>query len=98
MIVHMSRTSDGTRVVARVSAVEGLANGSVVLEDIFAWRRGPGPAFEATGTMPSVMKMLEERDERVDPRVFTARSNHVSQATSNGTGVTPIRQLGTLME
>jgi pilus assembly protein CpaF len=98
VIVHMSRTSEGTRVVARISAVEGLANGSVVLEDIFMWRRGPGPAFEATGTMPSVMKMLEERDERVDPRVFTARSSRASQSGSNGAGVAPIRQLGTLVE
>jgi pilus assembly protein CpaF len=98
VIVHMSRTSEGTRVVARISAVEGLTNGAVVLEDIFTWRRGPGPAFEATGTMPSVMKMLEERDERIDPRVFTARSSHASQPASNGAGVTPIRQLGTLVE
>jgi pilus assembly protein CpaF len=72
LIVHMSRTSEGSRVVARVSAVEGLRGSSVVLEDIFAWRRGPGPEFDATGTMPSVMKLLEERDERIDPRVFAA--------------------------
>src|SRR5207249_11006000 len=50
LIVHTSRTSEGGRVVARISAVEGLRAGSIVLEDILAWRHGPGPAFEATGT------------------------------------------------
>jgi len=70
LIVHMTRFADGRRAVARISAVEGLRAGCVVLQDIFAWRRGPTPGFEATGTMPSVLRLLEERDERVDPRVF----------------------------
>jgi pilus assembly protein CpaF len=95
LIVHTSRTSEGSRVVARISAVEGLRGGSVVLEDIFAWRRGPGPAFEATGTMPSVMKLLEERDERVDPRVFTARTRAIGE-TSPGHSSTPRRGMPTL--
>ena len=73
LIVHMTRMPDGNRVVAKISAVEGLRGGSVVLEDIFAWRRSPQPGFEATGTMPSVLRMLAERDERVDPRIFTLR-------------------------
>src|SRR6266542_1237668 len=81
LIVHTGRTSEGGRVVSRISAVEGLRAGSVVLEDIFAWRRGPGPAFEATGRMPSVMKLLEDRDERVDPRVFTARPRAAEEAS-----------------
>ena len=98
LIVHMSRTSEGARVVARVSAVEGLSTGSVVLEDIFAWRRGPEPAFEATGTMPSVIQMLEERDERVDPRVFTARTSPGGGSALNGARAGSIRQLGTLVE
>jgi pilus assembly protein CpaF len=70
LIVHMTRFADGRRALARISAVEGLRAGCVVLQDIFAWRRGPTPGFEATGTMPSVLRLLEERDERVDPRVF----------------------------
>jgi pilus assembly protein CpaF len=97
LIVHMSRTSEGSRVVARISAVEGLQSDSVVLEDIFFWRRGPGPAFEATGRMPSVMKLLEERDERVDPRVFTNRvSSGLDEGQSGWQG--SIRQLGALVE
>jgi pilus assembly protein CpaF len=100
LIVHMSRTSEGTRVVARVSAVEGLRGGSVVLEDIFAWQRGPGPQFRPTGAMPSVMKLLEERDERVDPRVFTGRHDPLkgSGGVDASDWPSPVRQLGALVE
>jgi hypothetical protein len=75
LIVHMSRMPDGSRVVARISAVEGLRSESLVLEDIFAWRRAPQSGFEATGTLPSILRMLEERDERVDPRVFSGSAS-----------------------
>jgi pilus assembly protein CpaF len=68
LIVHMSRVEDGRRAVSRVTAVEGLRAGSVVLDDIFVWRRAGG--FTSTGRLPSIARMLEERDERVDPRVF----------------------------
>jgi pilus assembly protein CpaF len=73
LIVHMSRTSDGNRVVAKISAVEGLRSSAVLLEDIFAWQRVPPAGFQATGTLPSILRMLEERDERVDPRIFAPR-------------------------
>jgi pilus assembly protein CpaF len=100
LIVHMSRTSDGRRVVARVSAVEGLRGGSVVLEDIFAWQRGPGPQFRPTGAMPSVMRLLEERDERVDPRVFTGRHDPSEEIGRSDAIEWPssVRQLGALVE
>ena len=54
----------------RVAAVEGLRGGSVVLDDVFVWRRGAG--FASTGRLPSIVQLLEERDERIDPRVFGA--------------------------
>jgi len=72
LIVHTARLPDGRRGVARVSAVEGLRGGSVVVEDVFVWRRRPSPGFVATGTMPSLLRLLHDRDERVDPRIFTA--------------------------
>jgi pilus assembly protein CpaF len=70
LIVHVMRLPDGRRCVSRVAAVEGLVAGSVVVQDVFRWRRGPIPGFETTGTMPRVAKLLAERDERVDPRIF----------------------------
>src|SRR5207302_10454035 len=53
LIVHMSRVEDGRRAVSRVAAVEGLRGGSIVLQDIFTWRRGPEPGFQTTGAMSS---------------------------------------------
>jgi pilus assembly protein CpaF len=71
LIVHMARLQDGRRCVSRISAVEGLRGGSVVVEDVFVWQRRPTPGFVATGTMPSLLGLLHERDERVDPRIFS---------------------------
>src|SRR5207245_1862485 len=68
LIVHMARLGDGTRAVSRVSAVEGLRAGSVLVQDIFVWKRGPQPGFQATGAMPSVIKLLAAREERSAPR------------------------------
>src|SRR5205823_4223495 len=77
LIVHMARLPDGRRGVARISAVEGLRSGALTVEDVFVWRRRPTPGFLATGTMPSLLRLLEERDERIDPRIFSpARSDH----------------------
>jgi hypothetical protein len=42
----------------------------VAINDVFRWRRGPKPGFEATGIMPAVLGLLADRDERVDPRIF----------------------------
>src|SRR5207253_11244997 len=58
LIVHMTRLADGRRAVGRISAVEGLRAGSVVVQDIFAWRRSPTPGFAGTGAMSSVLRLL----------------------------------------
>jgi pilus assembly protein CpaF len=86
LIVHMTRLTDGRRTVSRVSAVEGLRNGCVVVEDVFTWRRGAVPGFEATGSMPSILRLLEERDERVDPRVFRRLDGRTSPVSVPGQG------------
>src|SRR6266487_209795 len=70
LVVHMARLSDGRRGVSRISAIEGLRAGSVVVDDVFVWKRRPTPGFAATGIMPSLLSLLHERDERVDPRIF----------------------------
>jgi pilus assembly protein CpaF len=70
LIVHTTRRPDGRRAIIRISAVEGLRGGSIVLQDIFAWRRGSHAGFHSTGVMSSIMHLLKERDERVDPRIF----------------------------
>jgi pilus assembly protein CpaF len=70
LIVHMSRLRDGRRVVATVSAVEGLRAGTVQIQDVFRWRRWPEAGFEATGVTPSLVRLLEEHDEGGDPARF----------------------------
>jgi pilus assembly protein CpaF len=112
VIIQMTRLSDGRRTVSRVSAVEGLRNGRVLIQDIFTWRRGPVPGLEATGTMPSLLRLLRERDERVDPRVFRLITDRAPAALS-GNGARhaeqpepvalspwpgPLRRLGTILE
>jgi len=72
LVVHMTRLADGRRTVGRISALEGLRAGVILLQDVFAWTRGPDQGFHAAGTMPSILRLLEERDERVDPRIFSA--------------------------
>jgi pilus assembly protein CpaF len=71
LIVHMTRLPNGGRAVGRISALEGLRAGSVLLQDVFAWRRGPDGGFRTAGAMPSILRLLAERDERVDPRIFS---------------------------
>jgi pilus assembly protein CpaF len=71
LIVHVTRLSDGRRTVSRIAAVEGLRAGSIVLQDIFVWRRSSHPGLHPTGAVPSIVRLLEERDERIDPRIFS---------------------------
>jgi len=82
LIVHMTRLPDGLRAVARVSAVEGIRAGSIVLQDVFVWRRGAHEAVQAGGTMPAIMRLLEERDERVDPRIFAGLGSSSGERAS----------------
>jgi pilus assembly protein CpaF len=70
LVVHMSRLPDGRRAVTRISAVEGMRRGAVSMDDVFAWRREGAQGLCPTGSSASLLGMLAERDERVDPRVF----------------------------
>ena len=72
LIVHMARLPDGRRAVARISALEGIRGGSILLQDVFSWKRGLEGGFWEAGPMPSIMRQLAERDERIDPRIFSA--------------------------
>src|SRR5438552_3446586 len=56
LVVHMTRLADGRRTVGRISALEGLRAGVILLQDVFAWIRGPDQGFHAAGTMPSILR------------------------------------------
>jgi pilus assembly protein CpaF len=70
LVVHTARRADGGRVVTRVSAVEGLRRGSVVIHDVFVRQRATGHGLVATGFVPSLLRLLGERDEDIDPALF----------------------------
>jgi pilus assembly protein CpaF len=70
LIVHVARLAGGRRVVARVTAVEGLAGGHPLLRDVFQFRRGPeGGRFEPTGHVPAVARSAAVPGDRDEPRV-----------------------------
>ena len=71
LIVHMARLSDGRRVISRISSVEGLRSGNVVLEDIFTWIRADG-RFAPTARTPSLIDRLHERGYELDPQVLAS--------------------------
>ena len=72
VIVHVARLRDGRRVVFRISVVEGLVEGEPHVADVFAFvpRKGLRGAFVATGVVPAVAAMLEERGEPVPQQLF----------------------------
>jgi pilus assembly protein CpaF len=94
LVVHMARYPDGRRGVSRISAVEGLLGTEVAVEDVFVWRRHPEPGFVATNTLPSLLRRLSDRDERVDPRVFADQRTEMPQAVpaSERSSVSPRRK------
>jgi pilus assembly protein CpaF len=74
VVIHMARFADGRRLAFRVAAAEGLVDGEPCLSDVFRFdpREGPAGAFVATGHMPRVARMLEERGEWLPSRLFDA--------------------------
>ncbi len=98
LVAHMTRLPDGRRTVARISAVEGIRRGEVVVDDVFVWKRTPQPGFAATAKLAAMLTLLEERDERVNPRVFrgvqargTAAGNGSAKPNGNKAGVPPVQ-------
>ena len=71
LIVHMARLRDGRRVAFRISVVDA-AGGQPSLSDVFEFRprSGPDGEFVATGNVPSLARMLEERGERLPSSLF----------------------------
>jgi pilus assembly protein CpaF len=73
LVVHMARLRDGRRVAFRVSVVDAVA-GQPSLRDIFQFdpRSGPDGDFTATGDVPPIARMLEDRGEWLPSKLFEA--------------------------
>ncbi|HEY4719457.1 MAG TPA: CpaF family protein, partial [Candidatus Methylomirabilis sp.] len=75
--IHVSRLSDGTRKVIRVTEIAGMEEAVVTTQDIFLFeqegidKEGRVLGFHrATGVRPMFAERLESAGIQVDPKVF----------------------------
>ncbi|MGC1344157.1 MAG: ATPase, T2SS/T4P/T4SS family, partial [Candidatus Binataceae bacterium] len=81
MIVHVSRLSDGTRKVMKISEISGMEGEMVMMQDLFEFKRtGVGSDgevkgnFISTGIRSSYSQRLESAGLKLDARLFRANS------------------------
>ncbi|MHB8381870.1 MAG: TadA family conjugal transfer-associated ATPase [Candidatus Binataceae bacterium] len=81
MIVHVSRLSDGTRKVMKISEISGMEGEMVMMQDLFEFKRtGMGPGgevvgnFVSTGIRSSYSQRLEAAGMKLDARLFRANT------------------------
>ncbi len=79
MIVHVSRLSDGTRKVMKISEISGMEGDMVMMQDLFEFKRtGVGQdgqvlgSFVATGIRSTYSQRLEAAGLKLDARLFRA--------------------------
>src|SRR5579863_3771512 len=77
IIVHVSRLSDGSRKVMRISEISGMEGEMVMMQDLFEFKRtgiGPGGdvqgAFIATGIRSTYSQRLEAAGYKIDGKIF----------------------------
>ena len=77
LIVHISRFSDGSRKVSRVTEVVGLEGDQITMQDIFQYRQTGVDAqgkvqgrFEPTGSVPTFVEDLAARGLSIDHAMF----------------------------
>ncbi|MCE9614535.1 MAG: Flp pilus assembly complex ATPase component TadA [Lentisphaerae bacterium] len=77
LIVHISRVSDGSRKVTRITEIVGLEGTQVTMQDIFEFRqtgvekdgRVKG-TFHPTGAVPTFLEEITARGLRIDHGIF----------------------------
>ena len=72
VIVQLARLRDGRRVVWEVAVVEGTRRGEPVVEPVFRFRPREGGAgrFSASGMIPALLDVLQQRGEDVGEELF----------------------------
>src|SRR5271169_2355940 len=77
MVVHVSRLSDGTRKVLRISEITGMEGEMIMMQDLFEFKRtgiGPGGevlgAFVATGIRSTYSQRLEAAGYKLEGKLF----------------------------
>jgi pilus assembly protein CpaF len=79
LFIHVSRLSDGTRKVVRISEISGIEGETIMMQDLFEFARtGVSPegkvlgSLRPTGIRSAHMRRLEAAGVRLDPRWFAA--------------------------
>jgi pilus assembly protein CpaF len=79
IILHVSRLSDGTRKVMRISEISGMEGEMVMMQDLFEFKRiGVGPGgqvqghFMSTGIRSTYSQRLEAAGLKLDAKLFRA--------------------------
>jgi len=72
VIVQLARLRDGRRVVWEVAVVEGTRRGEPVVEPVFRFRPREAGAgrFSASGMIPALLDVLQQRGEDVGEELF----------------------------
>ncbi len=85
LIVHISRQSDGSRRITRVTEIVGLEGNQVTMQDIFEFRQtGVGPDgkvlgdYHATGAVPTFLEEITARGLRIDHAIFNPQRRGLS--------------------
>jgi len=77
LIIHISRFSDGTRKVSKVTEVCGMEGDSITMQDIFIYnQRGVDEhgkvqgRYEPTGSVPTFVEEMAARGIQMNHRIF----------------------------
>jgi pilus assembly protein CpaF len=77
IIVHVSRLSDGSRKVMRISEISGMEGDTVMMQDLFEFTRNATStggkvqgSFRATGIRSSYAQKIEAAGFKLEPKLF----------------------------
>ncbi|HEY8200606.1 MAG TPA: CpaF family protein [Actinomycetota bacterium] len=77
LIVQLDRRSDGRRVVASVTEVQGREGETITLQDVFTRK---GNILSATGLRPRVLDKMAEREVTVPAKILRGSADVLQQA------------------
>ncbi len=77
MIIHISRSSDGTRKITKVTEIVGQEGDQITMQDIFEYvQRGVDAngkvqgAYKATGSVPTFIEQVQSRGLTINRAMF----------------------------
>jgi len=95
VIVQLERTADGRRVVVSVQEVQGLEDATIVLQELFAYKRQTSSdgrdtsVIEPTGLRPKVLDRIKEAGVELPMHVLQPGARRRATNGSGATATTP---------